>query len=145
MFLNCSTCFKRHTAHYQELKNCNCSLWFYIRLWLPAADITPVFLNCSTCFARHAAHHQELKNYNCSLLFYIRLWLPAAAGNHKQRLQLQFSSFWWWAVCRSKHVEQLRNIGIINSATRSHLVVYFYKIYIMMHGSTNIKCIITIL
>jgi hypothetical protein len=37
MFLNCSTSFGRHTAHHQELKNCNCSLWFYIRLWLPAA------------------------------------------------------------------------------------------------------------
>jgi len=36
MFLNCSTCFERHTAHHQELKNCNCSLWFYIRLWLPS-------------------------------------------------------------------------------------------------------------
>jgi len=32
-------------------------------------------------------------------------------------------------VCRSKHVEQLRNIGIINSTTRSHPVGYFYKIY----------------
>jgi hypothetical protein len=31
MFLNCSTCFERHIAYYQELKNCNCSLWFYIR------------------------------------------------------------------------------------------------------------------
>jgi len=29
--------FRRHTAHHQELKNCNCSLWFYICLWLPAA------------------------------------------------------------------------------------------------------------
>ena len=28
---------RAHTAHHQELKNCNCSLWFYIRLWLPAA------------------------------------------------------------------------------------------------------------
>jgi hypothetical protein len=42
-------------------------------------------------------------------------------------------------VCRSKHVEQLRNIGIINSTTRSDLVCYFYKICIMMHGSVNIK------
>ena len=25
-FLNCSTCFGRHTAHHQELKNCNYSL-----------------------------------------------------------------------------------------------------------------------
>jgi len=37
VFLNCSTCFGRHTAHHQELKNCNCSLWFYISFWLPAA------------------------------------------------------------------------------------------------------------
>ena len=29
--------FWRHTAHHRELKNCNCSLWFYIRFWLPAA------------------------------------------------------------------------------------------------------------
>jgi hypothetical protein len=32
-------------------------------------------------------------------------------------------------VCLLKNVEQLRNIGIINSTTRSHLVVYFYKIF----------------
>jgi hypothetical protein len=31
-------------------------------------------------------------------------------------------------VCRSKHVEQLGNIGIINSTTQSHLVSYFYMI-----------------
>ena len=42
-------------------------------------------------------------------------------------------------MCLSKHVEQLRNIGIINFTTRSHFVGYFYKIYIMMHGSMNIK------
>jgi hypothetical protein len=29
-FINCSTCFEWHTAHHQELKNCNCSLWFYV-------------------------------------------------------------------------------------------------------------------
>jgi hypothetical protein len=39
VFLNCLTCFGRHTAHHQELKNCNCSLWFYIRFWLPAAEM----------------------------------------------------------------------------------------------------------
>ena len=38
MFINCSKCYERHTTHHQELKNCNCSLWFYIRLWLRAAD-----------------------------------------------------------------------------------------------------------
>ena len=37
MFLNCSTCYERQTARHQELKNCNCSLWFYIRLWFLAA------------------------------------------------------------------------------------------------------------
>ena len=37
MFLNCTTCFGRHTAHHQQLKNCNFSLWFYIRFWLLVA------------------------------------------------------------------------------------------------------------
>jgi hypothetical protein len=37
LFLNCSTCFGRHTTHHQELKNCNCSLWFYTRFGLPIA------------------------------------------------------------------------------------------------------------
>jgi hypothetical protein len=37
----------------------------------------------------------------------------------------------------SKHVEQLRNIGIINSTTRSHLVGYFYTICIMVDRSMN--------
>jgi len=32
----CSMCFERHIAHHQELINCICSLWFYIRLWVPA-------------------------------------------------------------------------------------------------------------
>jgi len=34
---NGSTCFGRHMAHHQEFKNRNCSLWFYISFWLPAA------------------------------------------------------------------------------------------------------------
>jgi hypothetical protein len=33
-------------------------------------------------------------------------------------------------VCCPKLVEQLRNIGIINSTTQSHLVGSFYEIYI---------------
>ena len=35
-------------------------------------------------------------------------------------------SSWWWAVCRSKHVEPSINFGIINSITKLHLVGYFY-------------------
>jgi len=37
IFINCSTCSERLTSHHQELKNSNCSIWFYIHLWLPAA------------------------------------------------------------------------------------------------------------
>jgi hypothetical protein len=51
VFLNCSTCFGRHTAHHHGLKNCNCSLWFYIRFWLPAAAMTEFPL--SHCSGRH--------------------------------------------------------------------------------------------
>jgi hypothetical protein len=46
--------------------------------------------------------------------------------------ELQFLSSWWWAVCRPKHVEQLRNIGIINSATRLHLVGSFCEIVFIL-------------
>jgi len=42
-------------------------------------------------------------------------------------------------VCHSKHVEQLINIGVINSSTWLHLVGYFFVNYTMMHRSTNIK------
>jgi hypothetical protein len=35
-------------------------------------------------------------------------------------------SSWWWAVCRSKHVELSVKFGIIHSITRLHLVGYFY-------------------
>jgi len=44
-------------------------------------------------------------------------------------------------VCRRKHVEQLRNNGIINSTTQSHLVGSFYEIYVTMHGFMNMKFI----
>ena len=33
-------------------------------------------------------------------------------------------------MCRPKHVEKLRNIGIINYTTRLHLVGSFYEFYI---------------
>jgi hypothetical protein len=66
MFLNCSTCFERHTAHHQELKNCNCSLWIYI-----VCDCRQLSWLSGNCFERHTAHNQELKNCNCSLWFYI--------------------------------------------------------------------------
>jgi len=101
-----------------------------------------MFLNCSTCFEQHTEYHQELKNCNCSLWFYVRLWLPAAVmaewelSSHSA--MTQFLSSWWWAVCHSKHIEQLRNTGIINSITRLHLVGYFYTIKIIYCLSCNI-------
>jgi hypothetical protein len=47
-------------------------------------------------------------------------------GYINQRLQIQFWSSWWWAICRLKHVEPSINFGIINSITSLHLVGYFY-------------------
>jgi hypothetical protein len=36
----------------------------------------------------------------------------------------------------------LRNIGIINSTTRFHLVGSFYEFYVTMHGPMDIKNIV---
>jgi len=41
-------------------------------------------------------------------------------------------------VYRPKHVQQLINIGKINSTTLLHLIGFLYEIYITMHGSMNI-------
>jgi hypothetical protein len=46
-------------------------------------------------------------------------------------------SSWWWAVCRSKHVEPLVNFGIINSITKLHLVGISTESF-TMYGSMNI-------
>jgi hypothetical protein len=110
MFLNCSTCFGRHTAHNQELKNCNCSFWFYIRFWLPvaAAMAQP---------SQWPATKNVCKTRGCNYSF----WAPDDGR------------------CRPKHVEQLRNIGIINSTTRLNLVSSFHEIHITMNGSMSIK------
>jgi hypothetical protein len=74
------------------------------------------------------------------------LWFPLSHDSCRQpetyknqRLQLQFLRSWWWAVYRSKHVELLINIEIINSSKQLHLVGYFYTIYTTMHGTMNIK------
>ena len=48
-------------------------------------------------------------------------------------------------MCRPKHVEQLGNIGIINSITWLHLVGSLYEFYITMHGSINFKYLSTFL
>ena len=72
-------------------------------------------------------------------------WLSQRSGwQPKTHLKTRGCNYSFWAHdderCLPKHVEQLRNIGIINSTTRSHLVGSFYVFYITMHGSMNIKC-----
>jgi len=93
VFLNYSTCFGRHTAHHQELKNCNCSLLFYIRLWLPAAVM---------------AEWSPLTHDSCRQpQTYVK---PEAAVTDFELLMMgcnySFLCSWWWAVCRSKHTTQ---------------------------------------
>jgi hypothetical protein len=51
---------------------------------------------------------------------------PVTTWIYKQDAANTVWSSWWWAVCRSKHVESSINFGIINSITRLHLVGYFY-------------------
>jgi len=72
-----------------------------------------------------AAHHSSSGALNCicSLWFtYTCVDRPLSRLSGKNTVY----SSWWWAVCRSKHVEPSINVGIINSITRLHLVGYFY-------------------
>ena len=62
------------------------------------------------------------------------MWLPAVVKAEWQRPATTcvykpgaantVLSSWWWAVCRSKHVEPLINFGIINSITSCILLVF---------------------
>ena len=57
--------------------------------------------------------------YNIYEIFYlIAVYKPEAANT--------VWSSWWWAMCRSEHVEPSINFGIIYSITSLHLVGYFY-------------------
>jgi len=71
MFLECSTCFVRHTAHHRELKNCNCSLWFYIRFFccrpLMMGGVSP-----ETCWA--IKKHWNNKFYYTAASCWFFLW-----------------------------------------------------------------------
>jgi hypothetical protein len=51
---------------------------------------------------------------------------PVTTWVYKPKATNTVWSSWWWAVCRSKHVEPSINFGIINSITGLHLVGYFY-------------------
>jgi hypothetical protein len=61
------------------------------------------------------------------------LWLSHRRGRQpktyvKPEAAITVLSSWWWAVWSPKHVEQLRNTGIINSTTRLHLTGSLYEI-----------------
>jgi len=122
LFINSSTCIERHTAHHQELKNCNCSPWPYTRPWPPVADsdqrprtcVRPgaavtVFellmmggVSLDACWAINKQWNWWILVNSCIMLVISIQFI----------LRRQFLSSWWWAVCRSKHVELLINNGI---------------------------------
>ena len=47
---------------------------------------------------------------------------PVTTWAYKPEAANTVYSSWWWAVCRSKHVEHSKNFGIINSITKLHVV-----------------------
>jgi len=59
---------------------------------------------------------------------------PVTTYVYKPEAANTVCSSWWWAVCRSKHVEPSINYGIINSITRLHPVGYFYWFNIHIVG-----------
>jgi hypothetical protein len=72
-------------------------------------------------------------------------WLSHRSGNRQQKMYVKpeatitvFELLMMGGVS-PKNVEQLRNIGVINSTTRLHLVGFFYETYITMHGSMDSK------
>jgi len=104
-FIEGSTCFERHTAHYQELQIVFAASGLYAHVvtgrcpgWTTLSRLDNVVQPgqrlVSTCVYKPEAGNT--------------VW-----------------SSWWWEVCRSKHVESSINFGIINSITRLHLVGYF--------------------
>jgi len=70
-------------------------------------------------------------------------WLTHPSGRQpntyvKPEAAMTVLSSWWWAVCRPKHVEPLRNNGLINSTTRLHLVGSFYEIWIISFSALDL-------
>jgi len=47
---------------------------------------------------------------------------PVTTGVYKPEAANTVWISWWWAMCRSKHVEPWINFGKINSITKLHLV-----------------------
>jgi hypothetical protein len=83
--------------------NCICSLWF----------IHHVVTDCCPAWMGTAVPTQAGQR-------------PVTTWVYKTEAANTVWSFWWWSVCRSKHVELLINFRITNSITILHLVGYFY-------------------
>ena len=101
--------------------------------------IIPKFIEGSTCFERHTAHHQEHQTVFAASGLYTHVvtgrcqgWVgnewqrPVTTWVYKPEAAYTVWCSWWWAVCRSKHVEPSINFGILSSITKLHLVGYFY-------------------
>jgi len=75
--------------------------------------IIPKFIECSKCFERHTAQHQELSTVFAASGLYTHVvtgrcqgWeRPITSCVYKPEAANTVYSSWWWAVCRSKHVE----------------------------------------
>jgi hypothetical protein len=90
-----------------EALNCICSLWFIY----PCGDRPLSRLGGKW-------HTGTVSTQPVQLLVTTWVYKPEAANT--------VWGSWWWAVCRSKHVEPSINFGIIISITRLHLVGYFW-------------------
>jgi len=65
---------------------------------------------------------------------------PVTTWVYKPEAANSVWSSWWWAICRSKHVEPSVNFGIINSITRLHLVGYFYWLLLRRSNINDRNC-----
>jgi len=105
--------------------NCICSFWFIYcnKIKDFVYIIRSTYYNINIIFYIHSPYYNIniiiWTVYNIYEIFYlIAVYKPEAANT--------VWTSWWWAVCRSEHVEPSINFGIINSITRLHLVGYFY-------------------
>jgi hypothetical protein len=132
-----------------EAPNCICSLWFIY----PCGDrslsrLVGNWVSTHPGQYRHTAHHHELQTVFAASGLHTHVvtgrcqgWAGTLGGDpvptqpaqrpvttwvYKPEAANTVWSSWWWAVCRSKHVELSVNFGIINSITMLHLVGYFY-------------------
>jgi hypothetical protein len=118
----------------------DCSLWFYICLWLPAAVMAEWELSAASG-STYVCDCWQLSWLSGNWVPTQPWQLPTTTNVCKLRGCNYSFELLMMSGVSLEHVEQLSNIGIINSTTKSHLVGYIYKIYVMMHGCMNIWCV----